>query len=267
MTGISRWPLYISTGLILVYLVFPIIVVVGVSFNGSSALLFPPKHLSLIWFINVFSSPDWVDSLLVTLKVGAIASAIAVVLGIPAAFGLARYRPPGRKLINAVILSALVAPSIIRAISSYLFFQPLGLDDTITGLAIAQSIGGIPFVVINVVAGLRSFDTTLERAAIIHGAHPMRAVLSITLPVIAPSVVIGAVFAFMQSAQELMVSIFVLSTLQMPLAVKLWEGVRVIIDPTVAAASTLLVLLAIAGFACVATAKIWADRRSPIPGA
>jgi ABC-type spermidine/putrescine transport system permease subunit II len=141
---------------------------------------------------------------------------------------------------------------------------PLGLDDTIVGLAFAHSVGGIPFVVLNVAAGLRNFDSTLERAAVIHGAHPLQAIFRITLPIIAPSVVIGGIFAFMQSAQELVISIFVLSTLQMPLAVKLWEGVRVIVDPTVAAASSLLVALAIVGFGGVVIAKVWGDRRASV---
>jgi putative spermidine/putrescine transport system permease protein len=262
MTNVKRWPLGLSVILILLYLVFPVIVVVGVSFNGSSALLFPPKNLSLIWYRGIFTSSDWVDSCVVTLRVATLTAALSIALGVPAAFALARYRFPAKKLINGVMLSALVAPPIIRAISTYLFYVPLGLNDTITGLAIAHSIGGIPFVIINVVASLRGFDAALERAAVIHGAHPLRAIINVTLPVIAPGIVIGGVFAFMQSAQELIVSIFVMSTARMPLAVKLWEGVRVVIDPTIAAASALLVALAIVGFGCVLIVKSWGERRT-----
>ena len=120
------------------------------------------------------------------------------------------------------------------------------------GLAFAHTVPGIPFVVINVMASLRSYDENLERAAVIHGASPLRAVVGITLPIIAPGILVGAIFAFMQSAQELLVSIFVLGTVNKPLAVKLWEGVQVAIDPSIAAASTSLIGLAMLGFVAAA---------------
>ncbi len=261
MLNVRNKSLAISVGLILLYLIFPIIAVIGVSFNGSTALTFPPQNISLTWYREVLSSPDWIDSIGVTLRVGTLTAAISILLGVPTAFAISRYALPAKRLLNSVILSALIAPPVIRAISTYLFFVPLGLDNTMLGLAIAHSIAGIPLVVINVVASLRSFDTVLERAALIHGANPFRAIRTITLPVIAPGIVIGGVFAFMQSAQELIISIVVLSNVHMPMAVKLWEGVRVAVDPSIAAASALLVAMATIGFGCVAAVKMWGDRR------
>jgi putative spermidine/putrescine transport system permease protein len=131
----------------------------------------------------------------------------------------------------------------------------LGLLNTVPGLAFAHTVSGIPFVVINVVAGLRGYDRDIERAATIHGASPLRAVLGITIPIIAPSIIVGAVFAFMQSAQELLIAMFVLGTLEKPLAVKLWEGVRVAIDPSLAAATTSVTALAILGLVTVMLAS------------
>jgi len=250
-----------SVALILAYLIFPIIVVVGISFNATTALRFPPNGWSLRWYEQLFSSSEWTGSFLISLQVGTLTMILSVLIGVPAAFALSRYKPPGRKLINALLLSALIAPPVVRALSTYLFYVPLGLNNTIIGLAIAHSVGGIPFVVINTVAGLRSFDTTLERAAIIHGAHPFIAVITITLKVIFPSIMVGAIFAFMQSLQELLISIFVLGTLGSPLAVKMWEGVRVGVDPTIAAASSMLVVLAAVVFGIVALAKLATDAR------
>ena len=250
-----------SVALILAYLIFPIIVVVGISFNATTALRFPPNGWSLRWYEQLFSSSEWTGSFLISLQVGTLTMILSVLIGVPAAFALSRYKPPGRKLINALLLSALIAPPVVRALSTYLFYVPLGLNNTILGLAIAHSVGGIPFVVINTVAGLRSFDTTLERAAIIHGAHPFIAVITITLKVIFPSIMVGAIFAFMQSLQELLISIFVLGTLGSPLAVKMWEGVRVGVDPTIAAASSMLVVLAAVVFGIVALAKLATDAR------
>lgn len=252
---IDVFALGVSVALVLLYLLFPILVVIGVSFNPTTALLFPPAGLSLKWYANLLADPDWVDAFLVTLEVGAMTTALSLLFGVPAGFALSRYRVRGKSLITALLLSALVAPPIVRAIATYLFYVPIGMNNTMLGLAIAHSIGGIPFVVINLGASLRAFDQTLERAAIIHGAHPVRAVLTITLPVIAPGIIVGAVFAFMQSAQELLISIFVLGTLKMPITVKLWEGVRVAVDPTIAAASSLLVAAALLGFVLVALAR------------
>ncbi len=109
---------------------------------------------------------------------------IATVLGVPAAFALVRYVIPAKALLNALILCALVTPPIVTALSTYLFFVPLGLVNSVVGLACAHAVSGMPFVVINTAASLRSADSDLERAAVIHGARPLWAVLRITLPII-----------------------------------------------------------------------------------
>jgi putative spermidine/putrescine transport system permease protein len=258
---VDVWVLGASVVAVLLYLLFPIVVVIGTSFNPTTALLFPPQGFSLRWYEQVLGDSEWIESFLVTLQVASLCTLFSLLFGVPAGFALSRYRIKGKALVTALLLSALVAPHIIRAVATYLFYVPLGLNNTILGLAIAHSIGGIPFVVINLGASLRSFDTTLERAAIIHGAHPVRAVLTITFPVIAPGIVVGALFAFMQSAQELLISVFVLGTFQMPIAVKLWEGVRVAIDPSLAAASSLLVLAALVFFLIASLMR----RKEPAP--
>jgi putative spermidine/putrescine transport system permease protein len=238
-------------GAVLVFLLFPVLVVVLISFSSVDFLSFPPPGLSLRWYRTIFSNWEWINAFLITLQVGALTALLSTLLGVPAAFALSRHLKRGQNFVNALALAALIAPPIIKAIAIYLYYVPLGLLNTIPGLAFAHTVSGIPFVVINVVAGLRGYDRDLERAATIHGASPLRAVLSITLPLIAPSIIVGAVFAFMQSAQELLIAMFVLGTLEKPLAVKLWEGVRVAIDPSLAAATTSVTALAILGLVTV----------------
>jgi len=236
-------------GLVLLYLLFPVLVVVGISFSSAEFLTFPPPGLSLRWYRAVFGNWQWIDAFILTLEVGGITMVLSTLLGVPAAFALTRHVRRGQGLLNMLILAALITPSVIKAISIYLYYVPLGLLNTVWGLAFAHTVSGIPFVVLNVMASLRGYDRNLERAAVIHGAPPLRAVLGITLPIVAPAIAVGAVFAFMQSAQELLVAIFVLGTVNKPLAVKLWEGVQVAIDPTIAAATTSvtgLVLLCLA---------------------
>src|SRR5262245_50738905 len=166
---------------ILIYLVFPVIVVLAISFSSGNFLHFPPPGFSLRWYESIASDPEWVSALWVTLKVGSLSALIATLLGVPAAFALVRHVIPAKALLSALILCALVTPPIVTALSTYLFFVPLGLVNTVAGLACAHAVSGMPFVVINTAASLRSADINLERAAVIHGAHPMWAVLRITL--------------------------------------------------------------------------------------
>jgi putative spermidine/putrescine transport system permease protein len=227
--------------LVLGLLIFPVIVVVTISFSSAAFLSFPPPGLSLRWWRVIFADWEWIDAFWLTVRVGLLTMVLAVLLGVPAAFAVSRYLRRYQGLVNAIILSALITPAIIKAISIYLYYVPLHLLDTVWGLAFANVVPALPFVVINVVASLHSFDRNIERAAIIHGASPMRAVLGITLPIIAPGVIVGAIFAFMSSAQDLLVAIFVIGTVQKTLAVKLWDGVRVAVDPSTAAATTSVV--------------------------
>ena len=247
---------------ILVYLIFPVVVVVAISFSAGNFLVFPPPGLSLRWYESIAGDPEWISALWVTLKVGSLSALIATLLGVPAAFALVRHAIPAKALLSALILCALITPPIVTALSTYLFFVPLGLVNTVTGLACAHAVSGMPFVVINTGASLRSADVNLERAAIIHGAHPLWAVLRITLPIVSPGIVIGAIFAFVHSAHELLVATFILGGVGKPVAVKIWSGVQATSDPTIAAASAILIGLAILTFASAAATQALTRRRT-----
>jgi putative spermidine/putrescine transport system permease protein len=247
---------------ILGYLIFPVIVVVAISFSSGNFLVFPPPGFSLRWYESIARDPEWVSALWVTLKVGSLSALLASLLGVPAAFALVRHVIPAKALLNALILCALVTPPIVTALSTYLFYVPLGLVNSIAGLAFVHAVSGMPFVVINTSASLRSADRNLERAAIIHGAHPLWAIMRITLPIVAPGIVIGAIFAFVHSTHELLVATFVLGGVGKPVAVKIWSGVQATTDPTIAAASTILIGLAILTFASAAATQALAKRRS-----
>lgn len=247
---------------ILLYLIFPVIVVLAISFSSGNFLNFPPPGLSLRWYRAIAGDPEWVSAFLVTLKVGSLAALLATILGVPAAFALVRHVIPAKALLSALILCALVTPPIVTAISTYLFLVPLGLNNSLVGLACAHAVSGMPFVVINTGASLRSADRNLERAAIIHGAPPLWAIVRITLPIIAPGIIIGAILAFVHSAHELLIAIFVLGGVGKPVAVKIWSGVQATSDPTIAAASAVLIGLAILTLVSVTAARWLARRRS-----
>ncbi len=247
---------------IILYLIFPVIVVLAISFSSGNFLNFPPPGFSLRWYRAIAGDPEWVSAFIVTLKLGGLTALFATLLGVPAAFALVRYIIPAKALLSALILCALVTPPIVTAISTYLFFVPLGLDNSIVGLACAHAVSGMPFVVINTAASLRGTDRNLERAAIIHGAHPLWAVVRVTLPIIAPGIVIGAVLAFVHSAHELLIATFVLGGVGKPVTVKIWSDMQATSDPTIAAASAILIGLAILTLATVVSAQALARRRS-----
>jgi putative spermidine/putrescine transport system permease protein len=258
----SRLVLSTTVITVLVYLIFPVIVVVAISFSSGDFLQFPPPGLSLRWYRAIAADPEWVSAFTVTLKVGGLTALLATLLGVPAAFALVRYVIPAKALLNAIILCALVTPPIVTAISTYLFFVPLGLNNSIVGLACAHAVSGMPFVVINTAASLRSADRNLERAAIIHGAHPLWAIIRITLPIISPGIIIGAILAFVHSAHELLIAMFVLGGVGKPVTVKIWSDVQATSNPTIAAASAVLIGLAILTFASVSSAQVLARRRN-----
>jgi putative spermidine/putrescine transport system permease protein len=249
---LGRLPNALIAALVLVYLLFPVLVVLLISFSSATYLRFPPPGLSLRWYAKLVESNEWVDAFWLTIQVGATTTVFTTLLGVPAAFGLIRLQIRGKALLNALLLMALITPSVIRALGSYLFFAPLGLINSVVGLACAHTVSALPYLVINVAASLKGFDLAIERAAIVHGASPLRAIVRITLPIIGPGILVGAIFAFLSSAQELLVAIYLMGTVRKPLAVKMWEGVRVAVDPTIAAASTGVIAMAVLAFVTAA---------------
>jgi putative spermidine/putrescine transport system permease protein len=233
----------IVAALVLLYLVFPILVVVPLSFSAGTYLSFPPPGFSLRWYENFLSRSDWLGAASLSLWVGGAVMVSATALGAPAALALVRSSFPGKDLLTGFIISPLIAPVIIVAIGIYFFYARLGLVGNPFALVIAHTALAVPFVVINVSATLQGFDERLEQAAMNLGATPWRTFWQVTFPIIRPGVLAGALFAFISSFDELVVALFVSGTSAVTLPRKMWESIRFEIDPTIAAVSTILVVL------------------------
>jgi len=227
--------------LVFLYLSVPILIVVPLSFSSALYLTFPPPGLSIQWYENFFDRSDWLGSAWLSIWVGATVMVLSTCLGTLAAIGLVRGQFTGKKLINGFILSPLIAPVIIVAIGIYFFYARLGLVGNPLALVLAHTGLAVPFVVINVSATLQGFDDRLECAALSLGATPWRTFWQITLPIIRPGVMAGAVFAFISSFDELIVALFVSGSTAVTLPRKMWQSIRFEIDPTIAAVSTLLI--------------------------
>lgn len=229
--------------LVFIYLLFPILIVIPLSFSSGNYLSFPPPGFSLRWYENFLGRSDWLEATWLSVWIGSAVTALATALGVPTAIALVRGKFRGKGLVVGFIMSPIVAPVIIVAIGIYFFYARLGLIGNPLGLVIAHTCLAVPFVVINVAATLQGFDERLEQAAMNLGATPWRTFGQVTLPIIRPGILSGAVFAFITSFDELVVALFVSGSTAVTLPRKMWDSIRFEIDPTIAAVSSLLVAL------------------------
>ncbi len=232
--------------LILLVMIAPIIVVVLLSFSSASYLTFPPPAFGVRWYREYLGSRDWLDATLLSFEVAGAVVVLATVLGTAATLGLARLPRVARMVATGLILSPLIMPVIIVAIGVYYAFAKYGLVGTPLGLVLAHTCLAVPFVVTSVGASLAGFDRRLEQAALSLGATPFGTFRQVTLPLIRPGVLVGALFAFITSFDELVVSLFLSGANAVTLPRRMWEDLRYALDPTIAAVSTLTIVLTVA---------------------
>lgn len=238
-----RWLQYLFCAAVALFLVGPIIAIIPLSFSSASFLSYPIPAFSLQWYEKVFAARPWMPALWNSVLIGAGAASIATVLGTAAALGLSRDDLPWRSGILALLISPMIVPVVISGLGIYFLFARLGLVATFTGMILAHAALGAPFVVITVAATLRQFDRTLVRAAQSLGAGAARVFLTITLPLIAPGVISGALFAFVFSFDEVVIALFIAGPAQRTLPRQMFDGIRDNIDPSILAMSTLLVVV------------------------
>ncbi len=258
-------PSYASTGqriwyygfrvicaLIFLYLIFPILVIIPLSFNVEDFFTFTPGMLrldpdafSLKHYHDFFTSNDWQNALWNSVRIAPVATLFSVVLGTVAAIGLSQPHVPFRRAIMAILISPMIVPLIISAAGMYFFYSRLGLQGTYLGVVLAHAALGIPFVIITVTATLVGFDRSLVRAAANLGAGPVRTFFKVQMPLILPGVISGALFAFITSFDEVVVVLFVGSANQKTLPWQMFIGLREQISPTILAVATILVAISV----------------------
>jgi len=236
------WGLRVACIAVLAFLLVPIAVIVPLSFSDSSFLVYPIPGWSLKWYQNLFTSGDWIRATRNSFIVAPIATVIATVLGTVAAVGLARTDFPYKGVLMSVLIAPMVVPIVVVGVATYLFFAPLGLVDSYAGLIIVHAALGAPFVLTAVLATLQGFNHNLVRASLSLGAGPIGTFFRVTLPVIAPGVISGALFAFATSFDEVVVTLFLAGPEQVTLPRQMFTGIRENITPTIAAVATLLIL-------------------------
>ena len=237
----ARIVLIASSAAVFLFLVAPILALLPLSVNDSEFLTFPMRGLTWRWYAQVFADPKWHLAVQNSFLIGIPATIIATVLGTLAAVGLALADFRGRGLVMALILSPLIVPIVIVAVGLYLFLAPLGLTQTYTSLIAAHAMLGSPFVVVTVSAALASFDRNLARAGASLGAPPLIVFRRIMLPLIAPGVASGALFAFAASFDEVVTVLMLGAPHQVTIPREMFSGLRESFNPTITAVAAMLI--------------------------
>lgn len=227
---------------VLAYLLVPILVIMPLSFSDSTFLVYPIQNWSLRWYENLFSSAEWARATRNSFIVAPLATLLATVLGVMAAVGLVRANFRFKGFLVSLLIAPMIVPVVIVGVSTYLLFARLGMADTYAGLIIVHAALGAPFVLTTVLATLQGFDHNLVRASLSAGATPLATFFRVTLPVIAPGVISGALFAFATSFDEVVVTLFLAGPEQSTLPRQMFAGIRENISPTIAAVATLLIV-------------------------
>ena len=243
----------IICGLILFFLIAPIVVLIPLSFNAEPYFTFTQEMLTLKasafstrWYQVIITNPQWIHSIKNSIIIGFFATIFATFFGTLAAWGLSRPQTPFRVPLMGLLISPMIVPLIITAAGMFFFYSKVGLAQTYPGLILAHTALGIPFVIITVTATLMGFDQDLIRASASLGAHPVTTFRKVVMPLILPGVISGALFALMTSFDEIVVVLFLSGFEQRTIPRQMWVGIREQISPTILAVATILITVAIA---------------------
>jgi len=248
----SRIWLYAFVGLALFFLILPILIIIPMSFSGSRFLDFPPQSWSLRWYRLYFTTPQWIDATWVSFRIAVMTCLIATPAGVAAAYAIHSSSTRLFRQIQAVLFLPLMVPHIIVAIGLFFVLARLNLVTSMFGLIAANVMLALPLVIVTTLSGLRHFDMNQERVARSLGYNRFWAFVLVTLPQIRGSVVSGALFAFVTALDEVIIALFISGGTNTTLTKIMFTALRDEIDPTIAAVSSMLILISlVVGFTAV----------------
>lgn len=246
----NRLWLYIFSFITLFLLIVPSLVVIPMSFSASQYLEFPPREWSLRWYENYFFSwkvengfNDWMAATWTSIKVAILTIFVAVPIGTMAAYGLVNSSARISKILFPIFISPMMVPIILVAIGLFYFFVQFKLVGSILGLVIGHSLVALPLVLIIVFSALKNYDMNQEKVARSLGAGRFRAFREITLPQIKFSIISASLIAFLTSFDEIIISLFVAGGDNSTITRSMFLALRDQIDPTIAAISTILIII------------------------
>jgi putative spermidine/putrescine transport system permease protein len=232
-------------GLFIIFMLAPIVVVCVVAFTPEGFLSIPTTEWSLRWFKAIARYPEFISGFWNSLGLAAISSTIAVAFSVPAALAIARYRFRGRDALTAMFMSPLMIPHIVLGIAFLRFFTQIGIGGTFTGLIIAHIVIVFPFALRLVLASAVGMDRALENAAISLGASGSSVFRRVTLPLVLPGVASGWMLAFIQSFDEVTMTVFIASPGANTLPVRMFLYIQDNIDPLVTSVSAVVIAITV----------------------
>jgi putative spermidine/putrescine transport system permease protein len=239
-----RWPfVVVLTWTVLLFLMLPTLVAVPVSLTPHRYLSLPTDEISFKHYVTLFSDSIWQGAAMQSLAIAFVVTALSLALGGPAAIGLWRLSSSLAEGVRLLALAPIIVPSVVSALAFYRLFANLGLLDTFLGVAIAHTVLAAPYVLIAVSASLATIDVQQEQASRSLGASPVQTIRWVILPQIVPGLATGAIFAFLVSWDEIVVTLFIAARAVYTLPRKMWDGINERVDPTIAAAATVLFIL------------------------
>ena len=240
--GQRLW-LYCLAFIIMCLLVVPTVIVIPMSFSDSQYLEFPPQNWSLRWYDEYLDTPRWMNATATSFKVAILTMLVATPCGTMAAYGL--FVSGGRlgKIVFFLLMTPMIVPVILIAIGTFYVFGKMGIVNSILGLVLAHTVLSVPIVMIIITSALRTYDLNQERVAQSLGSTRFRAFFEITLPQLKFSVLTAALLAFLTSFDEVIISIFLSGGGNSTLTKQMFSALRDYIDPTIAAISTLMIVL------------------------
>lgn len=226
----------------LLFLVLPQVILLIKSFTADSFLTFPPSRYGLRWYAFILSDPDWVAALARSLLIAAVVTPLTILLGLAAVFALDRGPGRGRRAIYTLLVAPMILPHVVLGIGQFQTAFWTHMQDTLTAYVLAHLTVALPFAVITLGASLQVFDRRIEEAAQSLGATPWRAIRYVTLPALRPAIVAAAIFAFITSFDEFIIT-YLLSTRQVTVPIQIFNSLSFQLEPSVAAISGLMLIL------------------------
>jgi len=242
---VARLGMWLAAVVTVVFLMTPLVVTVAVSFGSSSVFTLPPPDWSLRWYERLANTRGLLPALLTSLEVAAVSTFVALALGTLCAIALVRGRFPGRDSIATFLISPLMLPGLVVGIAMLQGFKAAGLREAYSSLLIAHVVITLPYVVRTVLAALSLFDFSLIDAARTLGCSYPKALMRVLVPALGPAFITSGMFAFLASMDNYPISIFFTDAWTKTLPIQMLQYVEENPDPTIAAISTGLVLLAI----------------------
>jgi putative spermidine/putrescine transport system permease protein len=225
-----------------VFLVGPIAIIVAASFSGGQEITFPPEHLSFELYRAFFSDPSWWKPAVQSLAVALLTSILALAVTLPAAYALNRCRFGGLKAVELFFISPMLIPVISLGLGVYIFFSAVRIDNTTLGLVMTHSTLVMPFMFISISAGMRHTDPALEAVSTLMGAGPFRTFFQVLVPQIKTSILVGLLFAFLISFDEVVVAYFITGPETTTLPVRMYSALRWEVSPVLTAISSMLTI-------------------------